>query len=83
VYFAGRCQFAGDLLLMQLAIPDCCLLDISVFGRSVYLTLISRRSNQFAGTRFLKRGGSASVSPCICLLLSLLLLLLLCFVMAC
>jgi len=36
--------------------------DISVFGRSVYLTLVSRRSNQFAGTRFLKRGGNSSVS---------------------
>ena len=33
-----------------------------MFGRSVYLTLISRRSNQFAGTRFLKRGGNSSVS---------------------
>jgi len=49
------------------------LLDISVFGRSVYLTLISRRSNQFAGTRFLKRGGNASVSASVCSLLSLLL----------
>eukprot|EP00478_Filoreta_tenera_P001622 GABV01001655.1.p1 GENE.GABV01001655.1~~GABV01001655.1.p1 ORF type:complete len:165 (+),score=42.41 GABV01001655.1:338-832(+) len=28
----------------------------SVFGRSVTVTLISRRSRQFAGTRYLKRG---------------------------
>ncbi|BFZ10295.1 hypothetical protein BsWGS_13334 [Bradybaena similaris] len=30
--------------------------NVCVFGKSVYLTLIGRRSNQFAGTRFLKRG---------------------------
>lgn len=29
-----------------------------VFGRPVYLTLIARRSNKFAGTRFLKRGAN-------------------------
>ena len=31
-------------------------LDISVFGRPIYLTLIARRSKNFAGTRYLKRG---------------------------
>ena len=35
-----------------------CLLDISVFGRPIYLTMISRRSKEFAGTRFLKRGAN-------------------------
>lgn len=29
---------------------------ISVFGNSVYITLIARRSHQFAGARFFKRG---------------------------
>ena len=32
------------------------LLDISVFGHPIYLTLIARRSKNFAGTRYLKRG---------------------------
>lgn len=32
--------------------------NISVFGRSMYVTLIARRSNRFAGTRFLKRGAN-------------------------
>uniref|UniRef100_A0A1X7SJ17 SAC domain-containing protein n=1 Tax=Amphimedon queenslandica TaxID=400682 RepID=A0A1X7SJ17_AMPQE len=31
-------------------------LDISVFGHPIYLTLIARRSRNFAGTRYLKRG---------------------------
>lgn len=30
--------------------------NINVYGRSIYLTLIARRSARFAGTRFLKRG---------------------------
>ena len=30
--------------------------DICVYGKPIYITLIARRSNQFAGTRFLKRG---------------------------
>lgn len=30
--------------------------NISVFGRPIFVTLIARRSNKFAGTRFLKRG---------------------------
>jgi phosphatidylinositol 3,5-bisphosphate 5-phosphatase len=29
---------------------------LSVFGASVYVTLVSRRSRFFAGTRYLKRG---------------------------
>ncbi|KZS16333.1 polyphosphoinositide phosphatase [Daphnia magna] len=32
--------------------------NISLFGKSLYLTLIARRSNKFAGTRFLKRGAN-------------------------
>lgn len=36
--------------------------NINVFGRPVYLTLIARRSNQFAGTRFLKRGANTKGS---------------------
>jgi len=32
--------------------------NISIFGKSFYLTLIARRSNKFAGTRFLKRGAN-------------------------
>lgn len=38
------------------------LTDISVYGKSLYLTLIARRSNKFAGTRFLKRGANCDVS---------------------
>ena len=36
---------------------------INVYGRAVYLTIISRRSNLFAGTRFLKRGANFKVKP--------------------
>lgn len=32
--------------------------NVSVFGRSIYITLIARRSNKYAGTRFLKRGAN-------------------------
>ncbi|CAL1527176.1 unnamed protein product [Lymnaea stagnalis] len=32
--------------------------NVCVFGKSVYLTLIGRRSNRYAGTRFLKRGAN-------------------------
>ncbi|XP_078331315.1 polyphosphoinositide phosphatase-like [Crassostrea virginica] len=32
--------------------------NINVYGKSIYLTLIARRSNKFAGTRFLKRGAN-------------------------
>ena len=38
-----------------------CFADISVFGRSIYLTMIARRSKEFAGTRFLKRGANDEV----------------------
>ena len=34
--------------------------NISVYGSPVLLTLIARRSNRFAGTRFLKRGANFS-----------------------
>jgi len=30
--------------------------NVCVFGKPIYLTLIARRSTQYAGTRFLKRG---------------------------
>ena len=36
--------------------------NISIFGKSFYLTLIARRSNKFAGTRFLKRGANYDVN---------------------
>ncbi|CAK9830385.1 Polyphosphoinositide phosphatase [Anthophora retusa] len=32
--------------------------NISIFGRSMYVTIIARRSNKYAGTRFLKRGAN-------------------------
>ncbi|KAK7474795.1 hypothetical protein BaRGS_00033976 [Batillaria attramentaria] len=32
--------------------------NVGVYGKSIYLTLIGRRSNEFAGTRFLKRGAN-------------------------
>ena len=32
-----------------------------MYGKSIYLTLIARRSNKFAGTRFLKRGANCDV----------------------
>ncbi|KAG8331674.1 phosphatidylinositol-3,5-bisphosphate 5-phosphatase, variant 2 [Homalodisca vitripennis] len=32
--------------------------NVSIFGRSVYIALIARRSNKYAGTRFLKRGAN-------------------------
>ena len=35
--------------------------NLNVFCRSIYLTLICRRSQRFSGTRFLKRGGNCRV----------------------
>lgn len=35
--------------------------DICVYGRPIYVTLIARRSKEFAGTRFLKRGANDEV----------------------
>ncbi|CAH1712042.1 unnamed protein product [Aphis gossypii] len=32
--------------------------NVSIFGRPIYITLIARRSNRYAGTRFLKRGAN-------------------------
>ncbi|XP_059486808.1 polyphosphoinositide phosphatase isoform X2 [Neocloeon triangulifer] len=32
--------------------------NLSIYGRSIYITVIARRSNKFAGTRFLKRGAN-------------------------
>lgn len=32
--------------------------NMNVFGRSIYVTLIARRSSRYAGTRFLKRGAN-------------------------
>ncbi|XP_076239443.1 polyphosphoinositide phosphatase FIG4 [Calliopsis andreniformis] len=32
--------------------------NVSIFGRSMYVTIIARRSNKYAGTRFLKRGAN-------------------------
>ena len=36
--------------------------ELSVFGKTVYITLIARRSRHFAGARFLKRGINDQVS---------------------
>lgn len=36
--------------------------NVSIFGRSIYITLIARRSSKYAGTRFLKRGANFDVS---------------------
>ena len=36
-----------------------------MYGRPLYLTLIARRSNEFAGTRFLKRGSNDLVNKLI------------------
>lgn len=36
--------------------------NVSIFGRPIYITLIARRSNRYAGTRFLKRGANKNVS---------------------
>ncbi|XP_046335599.2 polyphosphoinositide phosphatase-like isoform X2 [Haliotis rufescens] len=33
--------------------------NVNVYGKPIYLTLIGRRSNQYAGTRFLKRGANS------------------------
>ncbi|KAF4520837.1 hypothetical protein B566_EDAN007133 [Ephemera danica] len=32
--------------------------NLSIFGRSIYITIVARRSNRYAGTRFLKRGAN-------------------------
>ncbi|PNF18467.1 Polyphosphoinositide phosphatase [Cryptotermes secundus] len=32
--------------------------NICIYGRSMYVTIIARRSNRYAGTRFLKRGAN-------------------------
>lgn len=32
--------------------------NINIFGKSIYITLIARRSSRYAGTRFLKRGAN-------------------------
>lgn len=36
---------------------------LSIFGKSIYVTLVARRSRQFAGTRFLKRGADDKGNP--------------------
>ena len=38
-----------------------------MYGRPIYLTLIARRSKEYAGTRFLKRGANdeASLRECV------------------
>ena len=37
------------------------VLEISIFGQSIYVTLIARRSRHYAGARFLKRGVNSDV----------------------
>lgn len=36
--------------------------NLCIYGRSIYITVIARRSNKFAGTRFLKRGANFQAS---------------------
>jgi len=38
-------------------------LEISLYGRSIYVCVIARRSRYFAGARFLKRGVNDKVHP--------------------
>lgn len=38
------------------------IVDINVYGKPLYVTLIARRSNKYAGTRFLKRGTNDEVN---------------------
>ncbi len=47
--------FLWTCLVLTLAVAVACA-EYSVFGRTVSLTLLSRRSRYFAGARFLKRG---------------------------
>lgn len=35
--------------------------NLCIYGRSVYVTIIARRSSKYAGTRFLKRGANFEV----------------------
>ena len=45
-------------MLKQFKFLSCVSPDIAVYGRCIYLTMIARRSKEFAGTRFLKRGAN-------------------------
>lgn len=47
-----------------------CLKELAVFGRTVYVTLIARRSRHFAGARFLRRGVNDQVRTLTCSRLS-------------
>jgi hypothetical protein len=38
--------------------------NLSIYGRSVMITIIARRSNKYAGTRFHKRGANEKVRNC-------------------
>ncbi|XP_033099185.1 polyphosphoinositide phosphatase-like [Anneissia japonica] len=52
-------EFSEDLhkdWVMYVTHGFCQQTNVSVFGRPIIMTLIARRSNQYAGTRFLKRG---------------------------
>ena len=58
----GCCQTSGGFRGSSRRIfLRCVVADISVFGRPIYLTMIARRSKEFAGTRFLKRGSNDEV----------------------
>lgn len=35
------------------------MLRLNIFGCTIFVTLIARRSQKYAGTRFLKRGGTS------------------------
>lgn len=56
-YVSAMCHVSHVILFQQLMQAE-----INVFARTVYLTLIARRSRHFAGARFLTRGANESVS---------------------
>lgn len=52
----GFVDQASKYIIIQLSLYTYVVIEISVFGRNVVVTLIARRSRYFAGARFLKRG---------------------------
>ncbi|KAI0244013.1 phosphatidylinositol-3,5-bisphosphate 5-phosphatase, partial [Massospora cicadina] len=58
VGFGGDCLSAPSDWVLPLIHGFVDQAEISVFGRSIHVTLIARRSRHFAGTRFLKRGAN-------------------------
>ena len=54
---------------VALSTLNMCCIDICVYGRPIYVTLIARRSKEFAGTRFLKRGANDEVGTVLLLVI--------------